>query len=111
MKRKRSQGPDPAVLSQFRKALEEIYGERIERVVLFGSRARGEAARDSDYDIAVFINGMTSLWQEAQALAPIQLKLLDETGVSIDARPLPAESWRDTSSPLIRDIRREGLVL
>jgi uncharacterized protein len=33
---------DP-VLTRFRAALDKIYGERIERVVLFGSRARGDA--------------------------------------------------------------------
>jgi predicted nucleotidyltransferase len=32
-----------------------MYGERIERVVLFGSRARGDAHEDSDYDVAVFL--------------------------------------------------------
>jgi hypothetical protein len=44
---------DP-ILRRLRAALDELYGERIERVVLFGSRARGEAGEDSDYDVAVF---------------------------------------------------------
>jgi glycosyltransferase involved in cell wall biosynthesis len=38
---------DP-ILKRFRAALGEIYGDRIERVVLFGSRARGDAATASD---------------------------------------------------------------
>jgi predicted nucleotidyltransferase len=45
---------DP-ILSRFRAALDKTYGERVERVVLFGSRARGDARPDSDYDIAVFL--------------------------------------------------------
>ena len=45
---------DP-ILSRFRAALQEVYGERIERVVLFGSRARGDFQPDSDYDVAVFL--------------------------------------------------------
>lgn len=40
---------DP-VLRRFRAALDEAYGERIERVVLYGSRARGNARPDSDYE-------------------------------------------------------------
>jgi predicted nucleotidyltransferase len=32
-----------------------MYGDRIERVVLFGSRARGDAQENSDYDVAVFL--------------------------------------------------------
>jgi uncharacterized protein len=44
---------DP-ILAKFHKALQEIYGARIERVVLFGSHARGDAKPGSDYDVAVF---------------------------------------------------------
>jgi uncharacterized protein len=36
---------DDPVLIRFRAALDALYGERIERVVLFGSRARGDARR------------------------------------------------------------------
>jgi predicted nucleotidyltransferase len=46
---------DDPILRRFRATLDEIYGNRIERVVLCGSRARGDAGRDSDYDIAIFI--------------------------------------------------------
>jgi predicted nucleotidyltransferase len=35
--------------------IETIYGDRLARVVLYGSRARGDAHPDSDYDVAVFI--------------------------------------------------------
>ena len=44
-----------AILTRSRAALGEIYGDRLERVVLYGSRARGDHRPDSDYDIAVFI--------------------------------------------------------
>jgi predicted nucleotidyltransferase len=46
---------DDPILRRFRVALDEIYGSRLERVVLFGSRARGNAREASDYDVAVFI--------------------------------------------------------
>ena len=43
------------VLTKFRAALDKLYGDRIERIVLYGSRARGDARPDSDYDVAVFL--------------------------------------------------------
>jgi hypothetical protein len=47
------------ILTHFRTALAEVYGDRLERVVLYGSRARGDHRPDSDYDIAVFISSQT----------------------------------------------------
>ncbi|HWZ68691.1 MAG TPA: nucleotidyltransferase domain-containing protein [Stellaceae bacterium] len=41
-----------------------MYGERLERVVLFGSRARGDAHENYDYDVAVFLHDMADRWQE-----------------------------------------------
>lgn len=49
------------VITRFRDAVAEIYGDRLERVVLFGSRARGDAQDDSDYDVAVFLRDLEDL--------------------------------------------------
>lgn len=40
-----------------------MYGERLERVVLFGSYARGDAGPDSDYDVAIFAKGMDGCYR------------------------------------------------
>jgi predicted nucleotidyltransferase len=61
---------DP-VLKRFRAALDALYGDRIERVVLFGSRARGDAGDDSDYDVAVFLKGLADRWQEVDRIIPL----------------------------------------
>ena len=45
---------DP-ILGTFCQALAELPGPALDRVILFGSRARGEAKEDSDYDVAVFL--------------------------------------------------------
>ncbi len=39
---------DDPVLTRFRAALDEVYGTNIERVVLFGSRARAHAPTHTD---------------------------------------------------------------
>ena len=63
------------MLKRFRDALDALYGDRIERVVLFGSRARGDAHEDSDYDIAVFLKDLTDRWQEFDVLADVRVDL------------------------------------
>jgi len=100
---------DP-ILSRFRAALEEVYGERIERVVLFGSRARGDARPDSDYDIAVFLKDLQGFGREAGKIAEIETDILADTGALINALPLEAGSYRERTG-LMQELRRDGLDL
>ncbi len=98
------------VLTHFRGAVDTLYGDRAERVVLFGSRARGDNREDSDYDIAVFLKNMGNLWDELGLLADITTDILYETGAVISAKPFPAEAYRDRTI-LMAEIRRDGLDL
>jgi predicted nucleotidyltransferase len=99
---------DDKVLRGFRAALNELYGDRSERVVLFGSRARGDAHEASDYDIAVFLKDLTDRWREFHRLADLRTEILADTGVFIEARPFPAGGYRERT-PLMDEIRSEGV--
>jgi predicted nucleotidyltransferase len=45
-------------LRDFRSEVEQRFPGRVKSVVLFGSRARGDARDGSDYDVAVFIENL-----------------------------------------------------
>ncbi len=66
---------DNPILVKFRAALNEMYGERIERALLYGSRARGDASADSDYDVAGFLKDLSDRWAEADKIErpPLQI--------------------------------------
>ena len=100
---------DP-VLRKFRAALDEVYGERIERIVLYGSRARGDARPDSDYDVAVFLTDLTDRWDEIDRIVEIETDILWETGAVINALPFRAGAYQERT-PLMHELRREGIDL
>ena len=101
---------DDPVLVRFRKALEEMYGQRLERVVLFGSRARGDARPESDYDIAVFLRDMDDRFAEIYRLADLSSNVIDETDEVVHAMPYHAGAYVERT-PLMREIRLEGIDL
>jgi len=103
-------GANPFVLSKFRSALDALYGSRIERVVLFGSRARGDARQDSDYDVAVFLENLDDRWAEADKISLVATDLLAETGAVIHAMPYRAGSYRERT-PLMHELRQDGVDL
>jgi predicted nucleotidyltransferase len=101
---------DDPILKRFRAALDEIYRDRLKRVVLFGSRARGDAREDSDYDIAVFVKDLGQLSGELDRLADLETDLLYDTGAAVNALPFVAGAYRDRTT-FMAELRRDGLDL
>ena len=100
---------DDPILKRFRTALEEVYGERLERVVLYGSRARGDARPDSDYDVAVFLRDMPDRVAELYRLADLSTAILEDGGEFIHAMAYPAGFYDDEGMPLMYAVRAEGI--
>jgi len=101
---------DDPVLRRFRSAVEGIFGDRIERVVLFGSRARGEAGPESDYDVAIFLNDFADRRLEVRRMVPAVTDIIEETGAVIHPLPFRAGAWRERT-PLMHEIRLDGVDL
>lgn len=101
---------DDPILKRFRAALDALYGRRIERVVLFGSRARGDAREDSDYDIAVFLYDLTDYWREADRIADIGTDILFDTGAVINGLVFSAGAYEERTV-FMNEVRLDGLDL
>jgi uncharacterized protein len=102
--------PDDPLLKRFRAAVTEIYGDRVARVVLFGSRARGDARPDSDYDVAVFLRDMPDRFAEMDRLADLSTNILYSEGEFIHAMPYRADAYNERI-PLMHEIRADGIDL
>jgi predicted nucleotidyltransferase len=79
-------------------------------VVLFGSRARGEATEDSDYDVAVFLKEVRPGMIEWNRLADLRLRFLDAGRPFFDAIPFRLSDY-DSRRPIMIAIRRDGVTL
>lgn len=102
--------PHDPVMARYRAALAKLYGDRLDKAVLFGSRARGDSNIDSDYDVAIFLTTMPDRWQEFDRLSYIHCDIAETTGAIIHALPFECERYFDDLS-LMQAIRNEGVVL
>ncbi len=97
------------VLEPVVEAWRAAFGPRLEAVVLFGSRARGDARADSDWDLLVLLRDLPrSPLQRSQLVLdalPARWRYL--------VRPLvlTPEEWFRRVPPIALDIAWEGLVL
>jgi uncharacterized protein len=102
-------GRDNPVLLRLVAAIRAAYGPRIERIVLFGSRARGDfEEEDSDYDVAVFMHGLHD--GESGRLWEIERSIIRPDDPVFEFIPLRAGSWADRTT-FMHDIRNEGIDL
>lgn len=100
---------DP-VLRRFKTAVATTYGDRLDRVLLFGSRARGDARDDSDYDLAVFLKDTPECEKDRVLLADIGFDILEQDGNVINAMPFSISSLAERT-PLMHEIRRDGIEI
>jgi predicted nucleotidyltransferase len=81
-----------------------------DRIVLFGSRARGEAGPDSDYDILIIAPSDLPPYERT----PDLYMLLGGLGISKDIvwrTPEEVADWQNVKSHFITTAIREGKVL
>ena len=102
-------GADEAVL---RKATQQLVAElQPEKVFLFGSRARGNAAPDGDYDFFVVLPaGEDSAFRRSQKAH----RALRGLGIAKDvviATPERFQSLRDLEASLEHEVATEGRLL
>ena len=100
---------DFSLAREYKRRVDGAFNGRVAKVVLYGSRARGDARQDSDWDIAIFLTGEPST-DDLNRLADLGTDLLYETGQFI--QPLPLAGRRlEEDSYLLRAIRTEGIPL
>jgi predicted nucleotidyltransferase len=100
------------ILAEFRRRLEEIYGDRLDRLVLFGSQARGDAEPDSDIDVLVvlkepFVYG-EEIWRTSEARGDVSLMYdTDISCIYVTTERYLNDPWE----PLLLNVREEGVPI
>jgi len=99
-----------SVLNAIKQRLHEVLGDKVRQIILFGSRSRGDAEEDSDYDILLLVEKRTRALEDQ--VDDVAYEMLDRYGAVVTIFVFEIETFeRETHEPLFRNIRREGIVL
>ncbi len=99
------------VLQQLRAGLEAQYGDRLDRVLLYGSRARGDATPESDVDVLVVLEGEVDALAEIHRNSHLVAGLSLEHDLVISCVYLSAEELQEGDDPFLRNVRREAVAV
>jgi uncharacterized protein len=100
---------DPVAI-EFARQVRERLGPRVRRVVLFGSRARGDARDDSDYDVVVVVDRRSP--EVRETLLGIEVDLLERHGSLVACLLRDEHEWEASRRmPIGLNVAREGVPL
>ncbi len=103
--------PYPALLRELKAGLQELYGDRLARVILYGSQARGDAGEDSDVDVLIVLEGEVKPGDEIRRTSHLIAALSLEYNVLLSRMFISGADFDERQAPLLNNVRREGVVL
>ena len=101
-----------ALSQEVKQALTELYGERLDRVILFGSYARGDFHAESDVDYLVVLNDDdVKSGREIWFFGGAASDLTDKFNVFVSFKPTSIKKYRTSDLLFYQNIRREGRTI
>ena len=85
-----------------------------QKIILFGSRARGESDEDSDMDVAIVVNAThidSTLWERLWDIKWRVLESLNSEEFPLSLMPITMTDFIAEESGIIKEIKREGIVV
>jgi len=99
------------IVSELRQKLENLYGERLVHVVLFGSQSSGDAVAGSDIDVMVVLKGEVSPGKEIVRTGEMTAELSLKYDVVVSCTFISTGRYETEKSPLLLNVHREGVLV
>lgn len=97
------------ILREFKNKVAKLYGDRLKEVILYGSYATGRANQDSDIDLAIVLDGNVKVGKEIDRLIDIITEINLNYSVLLSVYPVSEKDYNSLKSPLMMNMRREGI--
>jgi uncharacterized protein len=99
------------IITKTQQGLKTLYGEQLDKTILFGSQARGDATPESDIDILIVLNNSFNYSQESDKISILIADLCLEYNVLISCAFATDEQFNHHNNAFFRNIRQEGLAI
>lgn len=99
------------IINEFKSEIKKLYGEKLKHIILYGSWARNTSTDDSDIDLLIVLNGEILSGREIDAMIDIITEINLKYDTLISVYPVSDQDYMKTNSPILMNIRKEGITL
>lgn len=97
------------IVREFKAALQVLYGERLQEVILYGSYARGDYDEESDIDLMVVLTDEeVNTYREIRQMSELETTFLLKYGLVISLLPTSVNRLNQSVMPIYDEVRRDG---
>ena len=98
------------IIRGLKRELQKYYGDRLVKLVLYGSAARGDSGPHSDIDVLIILKDLRSPSKEIDRISDIIADLNLHYGVLVSALPVDSEYYSKAEGPFWRNVQKEGIA-
>ncbi len=102
------------IISEFTKKVKEILGDRVKKIILYGSYARGDYKKNSDIDIMILTDlNFEEIEKYRDEISDIAFDIELDTGIIISPviKNIDKYNERVNIVPFFMNVQKEGVVL
>ncbi len=99
------------ILKELKRYLNGKYGDKIKKVILYGSYARGEAIEDSDVDVLVVVSDDLDPKEVRRSLEPLIGEFYVRDLEIVTIFPVRESDFGHKQSDFLINVRREGIAV
>jgi predicted nucleotidyltransferase len=103
-------GTVQSLLTELRSELERAYGQRLRGLYLYGSYARGEQQWDSDVDVLIVLDHISSYGAEIDRTGEFVARISLDYGVSVSRVFVSEDAWRSGTGSFLANVREEAIA-
>jgi len=100
------------IISDYKNAITNLYGDRLYKIILYGSYARGDYNEESDIDFMVVLNDDDIRpFKEIDSITHVIYDYILQYGVDISSVPTTKNKYLNSALHFYEEVRREGIEI